>query len=115
MKNTLKYKEYSGSVSFSAEDEVFYGKVQGLNDLLTFEGESVKELKKSFQETVDDYLSTCDSLGKSPEKSYKGSFNVRISTELHRQAANFAFEKRISLNELVKKAISYALLHKNEL
>lgn len=105
----MTYKGYQGSVGFSAEDEVFYGKVEGVNDLVTFEGDSVKTLKESFEEAVDDYLETCREIGKEPQKSYKGSFNIRISPELHKKAANHANKKRISLNEFVKKAISYAI------
>jgi predicted HicB family RNase H-like nuclease len=114
MDNNLTYKGYLGTVSFNSEDEVFYGKVHGINDLVTFEGESVKELKKAFIVSIDDYLETCKELSKEPNKTFKGSFNVRISTELHRRAAIIANEKSISLNDFVKKAISYAISHEND-
>ena len=112
MKDYLTYKTYLGTVNYSAEDEVFYGKVHGINDLITFEGISVGELKSAFKESVDDYLETCKVLDKQPDKTFKGSFNVRISTELHKRAAFIASEKSISLNDIVKKAISYAIDHK---
>ena len=112
MKDYLTYKTYLGTVNYSAEDEVFYGKVHGINDLITFEGISVGELKSAFKESVDDYLETCKVLDKQPDKTFKGSFNVRISTELHKRAAFIASEKSISLNDFVKKAISYAIDHK---
>lgn len=60
----------------SADDEVFYGKILGINDLVNFEGASVKQLKKAFKEAVDDYLELCAEIGKTPEKTYKGTFNV---------------------------------------
>ncbi len=115
MSELLQYKNYLGSVQFSAEDEVFYGKIVGIEDLINFEGSSVKELKKSFHEAVDDYLETCEELGKKPNKTYKGSFNIRISQDLHREAAIFAAIKNISLNDFVKTAIGYALHHREEL
>ena len=86
MKDILTYKGYIGTVHFSAEDDVFYGKIEGIRDLVSFEGQSVDELKKAFQEAVEDYLEFCKQIGKRPEKSYKGSFNIRISPEIHRQA-----------------------------
>ncbi len=106
MSELITYKGYQGTVHYSAEDEVFYGKVHGINDLVSFEGCSVDELKSAFQEAVDDYLATCRELGKSPDKTFKGSFNVRITPDLHRQASIYAVNRGMSLNELVKEAIS---------
>ncbi|CAN5228525.1 type II toxin-antitoxin system HicB family antitoxin [soil metagenome] len=114
MGNNLQYKEYIGTVEFSAEDEVFYGKVYGIKDLVTFEGRSVRELKKAFREAVDDYLETCAKLKKSPDKTFKGSFNIRLSTDLHQKAAFIASRKSITLNEFIKKAVSYAIIHEGE-
>lgn len=105
MNDILEYKNYYAEVHFSAEDEVFFGKVLGINDLVSFEGSTVKELKKEFQEAVEDYLTTCKELGKEPEKTYKGTFNIRIPSELHRQAARQASLNKLSLNDFVRKAI----------
>lgn len=105
MNDILQYKGYYAEVHFSADDEVFFGKLLGISDLVSFEGAYVAELKKAFHEAVEDYLETCVELGKDPEKTYKGSFNVRISPELHRKAATFASIQKITLNELVKQAI----------
>ncbi len=102
MSNLFKYGEFLGSVQFSAEDEVFYGKILGIDDLVTFEGTSVRELKKAFKESVTDYIDVCQKKGKVPQKTYKGTFNVRIPVDLHKKAAIVAEEKGISLNELVK-------------
>jgi len=105
MKDVIKYKDYLGSVHFSAEDEVFYGKIEGVNDLVTFEGKTVRELKQAFMEATEDYDELCKKTGKSAEKSYKGSFNVRISPDVHRDAARKSIELGISLNQFVEKAI----------
>lgn len=113
MKNYLEYKGYIGTIEFSAEDKVFYGKIQGIYDLVTFEGTSVEELEKSFQEAIADYLETCKILKKSPNKVYKGTFNVRISQELHQQTALLAVKAGINLNEVVKKALSYIVKNEN--
>jgi predicted HicB family RNase H-like nuclease len=105
MKDLIKYKEYLGTVHFSAEDEVFYGRIEGVDDLVSFEGKTVEELKKAFIEAVEDYDELCLKTGKSSEKSYKGSFNVRIAPDLHREAAKKSIELGISLNQLIEKAI----------
>ncbi|MFQ5455100.1 MAG: type II toxin-antitoxin system HicB family antitoxin [Nitrospirota bacterium] len=105
MKDTLSYKKYIGSVRFSTEDMIFHGKLEGISDLILYEGQSVDELVKAFHDAVDDYLEFCRSKGKTPEKSYKGSFNVRIPSELHRRALQKAAMEGVSLNHLVKEAI----------
>ena len=112
MSDVLEYKGYYASVHFSAEDDVFFGKLLGIDDLVDFEGTSVKEIKKAFREAVDDYLKTCKEVGKEPNKTYKGSFNIRIPVELHKEASIFAASNKTSLNEFVKGAIQFALLHK---
>lgn len=114
MKNTLQYKDYLGTVEFDAEQDVFFGSIFGITDLVNFEGTSVKQLKEAFEEAVDDYLLTCKELGKEPNKTYKGSFNIRLNTELHRQSALVAARKKVSLNEFVKWALSYAVTHEDQ-
>ena len=115
MKNYLEYKGYIGTVEFSAEDKIFFGKIQGINDLITFEGSSVDALEKSFQDSVLDYLETCAALNKAPEKVFKGSFNVRVSQELHQKTALLASKKGLNLNDVVKEALSYVVNHEEVL
>lgn len=105
MNDILEYKGYFAVVHFSAEDDVFYGKIIGINDLVSFEGTSVPELKAAFYEAVEDYLAMCKEMNKDPDKMYKGSFNVRIPSELHRKAAIAAAAKNVTLNDFVKTAI----------
>ena len=104
--NMLKYRDFCGSVEYSANDECFFGKIIGTADLVTFEGESVDKLKKAFNEAVEDYLVLCREAGKEPLKTYKGSFNVRLSPELHRRTAILARKRNMSLNSFVEKAIT---------
>ena len=105
MKNTMEYKGYVGNVEFSEEDEVFFGKVIGIRSLISYEGATAKELIKDFHDAVDDYLALCKAEGKEPEKAYKGSFNIRISPELHKQAVRCAESNQMSLNSFVEKAL----------
>jgi predicted HicB family RNase H-like nuclease len=109
MSKILRYKEYTGSIEVTLEDGCLFGKVQFINDLVSYEGETVDELRKSFQSAVDGYLETCKELGEDPEKPFKGSFNVRIGAELHREAAVAASEEGISLNEFVAQGVKKAL------
>ena len=110
MKDILIYKDYIGSVHFNAEDEIFFGKIEGIEDLISFEGSSVNELKKSFKEAVEDYIILCKETGKKTEKSYKGSFNVRIPPEIHKRAKRIAAMKGISLNQFVQKAVEQEVI-----
>jgi len=105
MKSTMNYKGYNGSVEFSDDDNVFFGRIIGINDRITYEGDSVSGLRKDFEEAVDEYLETCLQLGKEPEKAYKGSFNVRIAPTLHKQLAVYSSSNGKTLNSVVEEAI----------
>lgn len=106
MKNSIMtYKQFISIISYSSEDDIFHGKIEGIDDLVTFEGRSVDELKKAFQEAVEDYIETCKQIGKDPLKSYTGSFNVRINPMLHKKAVTKATVEGITLNKFVEKAI----------
>ena len=109
MKNVLEYKGYLGSVEFSADDELFFGKITGIRDVVTFEGDSVTKLKKAFKDTVEDYIITCKQLGKEPDKEFKGSFNVRVKPKVHRLAVMKSAALKMSLNQFVEKAIEQQL------
>lgn len=106
MNNIMKYKGYWAEIKYSDEDECFCGKIEGLkNTLISFEGETVKELKKDFKEAIDFYLEGCRANNETPEKQCKGSLNVRLGVELHNKAKMKSIEKNISINELIKNAV----------
>lgn len=105
MNNTMEYKGYIGSVEFSEEDELFFGKVMGIRSLISYEGSTAKELISDFHISVDDYLAMCEAEGIQPEKAYKGSFNIRISPELHKQAVICATSRKMTLNSFVENAL----------
>ena len=110
MNNTMQYRDYLGSVEFSEKDNLFYGKVLGIRSLISYEGRTATELVKDFHSAVDDYLVMCQEEGKEPEKAYRGSFNVRISPELHKQAVIAALTQQVSLNNFVENSIEQALM-----
>ena len=103
--NTMTYKGYIGSVNYSDKDQVFFGKIEGINGLVNFEGESVKELTTAFHEAVDDYLAYCEDEGIKPDKSYTGILNVRLTPNIHRQIAMLALQAGISINAYIKDAL----------
>mgnify|MGYP000570699987 CR=1 FL=1 len=105
MKNTLSYKGFIGSVSYSDEDGVLYGKIEGINDLITYESTEVSDLVIQFRISVDEYIESCKHFNKPLLKSFKGSFNVRVKPDVHQKAAMLATMQGISLNQLVQKAI----------
>lgn len=109
MSNTMEYKDYIGSVEFSETDGVFFGKVMGIRALISYEGTTAKELVEDFHGAVDDYLALCEEAGKEPERAYKGSFNVRVSPDLHRQAVIRASSQQMSLNSFVEQALRNSL------
>jgi len=104
MKN-LEHKGYTGNIEYSPEDSLLYGKVLGIKGLISYEGETGKELEEDFREAVETYLADCSESGIEPEKPFKGSFNVRIPAKLHQRAALLAMESKISLNNFVAEAI----------
>ncbi len=103
--NTLKYKDYLGTVNFSEKDGVFFGKIEGIDGLVNFEGESVKELTDAFHEAVDDYIEYCKEEGIEAHKSYSGSLNIRISPETHSCVAALAKQAGVSINAFIKSAL----------
>jgi len=101
----LTYKGFTGSANVSIEDNCLHGKVLFIDDIITYEGATVEELNGAFKEAVDDYVSYCERAGKSPNKPYSGTFNVRIGAELHRKAAEASSKNSLNLNEYVVKAV----------
>ena len=105
MKDILRYEGFIGSVHFSSDDDCFFGRIEGIDDLITFESRDVDGLKSAFIDAVEDYKSLCVQTNKPLHKSYKGSFNVRIGSDLHKKAVRKSLLLGISLNQLVQKAI----------
>ena len=107
--STLEYKGYNGSVQYSADDRLLHGNVLGIRDMITYEGVDVASLEHNFHAAVDEYLHFCAEEKKSPDLPYKGTFNVRLSPELHKRAALFASEHETKLNRVVSEALEQYL------
>ena len=105
MKDVMKYKGFIGSVHYANEDRIFYGKVEGINDLISFEGSTVDELEEGFKYMVDEHIKDCTKKNISVEKSYIGNLNIRLSPDLHKKAAYNASIRGISLNQYINEAI----------
>jgi len=110
----MKYKGYTGIVEFDEESQVLCGRVIGLRDVITFEGDSGPEVTQAFHDSVDDYLAFCAERGESPEKPYSGQFVLRLDPRLHRELANAAQEKDTSLNALIESVLSRDFLSQAE-
>ena len=105
MSNMMEHRGYYGTVEFSDADNVLFGKVVGVNVLISYEGDSVQSLKADFEGAIDEYLEMCAEKGVEPEKTYRGSFNVRVSPELHKRLVLFSTARGQTLNSTVEEAI----------
>ena len=105
----LAYKDYAGSVEVSIEDECLHGRILFIDDVVTYEGQSLPEVRTAFEAAVDRYLAHCERTGKPANKPYSGTFNVRIGQELHGMAAKLAGRNGVKLNEFVRQAVQAAV------
>jgi predicted HicB family RNase H-like nuclease len=88
--------------------------VLDLNDIITFSGNSVQDLKQSFKDSVDAYIEYCEENGEEPEKPFSGKFSVRIDPELHKAISRHASLTGKSINTIVSEAISDAIYTKTQ-
>lgn len=104
--NMMTYKGYVGRIAYDDENELFHGEVVNIRDVVTFQGTTVRELKRAFRESVDDYLNFCAERGEPPEKPLSGKFMVRIDPEVHRTVFLAAKRRNMSVNAWVAKALA---------
>lgn len=104
----MKYKGYTGTVEYSEKDACLFGRLAGIDDIISYEGESVSEIRQAFHEAVDDYLSDCAATGKQPNKPYSGKFILRLDPELHARLALQAQEAGKSLNQYAVDVLAHA-------
>jgi predicted HicB family RNase H-like nuclease len=109
MSQTLQYKGYDGSVEYSAEDRLLHGQLLGIRDAIIYEGADVDGLETNFRAAVDEYLAFCAEEGKIPDQPFKGSFNIRVGSDLHKRAALFAQQNNQKLNAVVSQALEQLL------
>ena len=106
--NALNYKGYLARVEFDAEDEIFTGRVAGVNDVVGFHADSVEALKQAFHEAVDGYLATCKEIGKPPDRPFSGKVMFRISPDVHARATLAAELAGVSLNQWAESVMKKA-------
>ncbi len=105
----MKYKGYSARIEYSDEDGCFVGHIAGIRDVIGFHGESVAELRLAFEEAVDDYIETCEKIGKAPQKAYSGKLMIRIPSEIHAAVAIAAETSGKSINQLVVDLLNQSI------
>ncbi len=108
MNNTMSYKGYTARIEYSAEDQCFVGHLAGINDIVGFHGESVNELRQCFEEAVNDYLETCEKMGKTPQQPDSGNLILRIPPQVHAAIVNAAKMSGKSLNQWAVETLSQA-------
>ncbi|MCA9414333.1 MAG: type II toxin-antitoxin system HicB family antitoxin [Candidatus Omnitrophica bacterium] len=102
----MKYKGYEAAVTFDDEAGIFHGEVINIRDVVTFQGKSVRELRKAMKDSVEDYLEYCDEIGVEPQRPFSGTFTVRVSPELHQKIYVTAKNSGKSLNAWVRDRLA---------
>lgn len=107
MSKPLEYQGYAARVEFDAEDRIFFGRVAGIADLVTFHGETVDELETAFREAVEGYLALSKKLGRAARKPYSGKIMLRVKPEVHAHAAMAAEANGMSLNQWAEEVLAH--------
>ncbi|MBS0643031.1 MAG: type II toxin-antitoxin system HicB family antitoxin [Proteobacteria bacterium] len=107
--NTMQYEQYEALVTYDEDAEIFHGEVTNLRDVVTFQGQSVEELKRAFAESIADYRAFCHERGETPEEPYSGQIVVRVQPPLHRAVVSAAKQAGISVNDWVEATLERAL------
>jgi predicted HicB family RNase H-like nuclease len=102
----IDYRGFTGVFAFDPSIDALHGRIVGLQDVVTFQGQSLDELRREMAESVEDYLEFCAEVGKEPERPYRGEFLVRTTPELHRAAAVEAESSGMSLNAWVEATLT---------
>ncbi|MCF8080210.1 MAG: type II toxin-antitoxin system HicB family antitoxin [Desulfobacterales bacterium] len=108
MRNAMTYKGYTARIDFDSDDRIFFGRLAGIRDIITFHGKTVDELESAFREAVDDYLATCKKLGAKPDKPYSGKLTLRIPPNVHAAIATAAETSGKSINKWVADVLDRA-------
>ena len=108
MINTMSYKGYSARIEYDDDDGIFTGRVAGIRDGVGFHADTVASLREAFHEAVEDYLETCATIGKKPQKTFSGQVMFRINPEVHRRAALAAELSGKSLNQWAEEVLDRA-------
>ena len=106
--NTMTHKGYAARIEFDAGDRIFFGRVAGIRDIVTFHGTTVDELESAFREAVEDYIDACAKLGQKPDRPASGKLMLRVPPEVHQDALRAAELAGTSLNQWATEALRQA-------
>jgi predicted HicB family RNase H-like nuclease len=81
----IQHKGYFGNAVFDDQADVFHGEVLGIRDVVTFQGQSVEDLRRAFEQSIDDYLEFCRERGEEPDRAPPGHLVLDVPPSLHRQ------------------------------
>jgi len=111
----MEYKGYVGQVSFDDDADLFHGEVVNTRDVITFQGQSVEEIRQAFHESIDEYLQWCKERNKVPDKPFSGKLIIRIPPALHRSIFLSANQEGKSINKWIEEhlASSFSLSSEN--
>jgi len=107
--NSMTYKGYFAKINFDERDSIFWGKVIGIKDSITFDGETVAQLTKDFHNAIDHYLADCKNENHLPAKPYSGKLTLRISPGIHAEIAAAAAHAGKSLNKWVADTLDQVI------
>ena len=110
----MTYKGYTASLSLDPDAGILTGTVAGIRDVIHFEARDAQGLRSAFEESVDDYLSYCEKLGREPEKYPSGKFNLRLGKALHRTAVAAASARGMTLNGWIADIVERAAKEEEE-
>ncbi len=102
------YKGYDLEIKACYEDNLLYGCISNIKDIVTFQGTTTKEIYEAFKEAVDDYLDTCKEMGEEPDKPFSGIFNIRTTPDIHRDCVLAAKSRGESLNSWASSTLKSA-------
>jgi predicted HicB family RNase H-like nuclease len=105
----IEYKGYVGVFELDPELDSFHGTVVNTNDVITFYGSSIEELREEMQNSIEEYLAFCREQGKEPEKPFSGKLMIRTHPDLHRRLALEAARQRLSMNAYVQEILEKAM------
>lgn len=108
MMNATTYKGYTARVEFDPRDNIFWGKVLGITDSITFEGATVAALTRDFHNAIDSYLKDSAATGRPAQKPASGKMMLRVPPEVHGQALIAAEAAGKSLNQWATEILKEA-------
>ncbi|MFW8566753.1 type II toxin-antitoxin system HicB family antitoxin [Orrella sp. 11846] len=108
--NLLTYKGYHGSIEPSLRDKQLKGHVLFIQEEVRYQARTLDDIRRNFERAIDDYLTRCLATGRTPERPFRGQFNVRVTPDLHKLAALRAEQDQTSLNSVVVNALRAYLL-----